>query len=138
MKRATVISVLVLLVASTALAQDFDLSWYTIDGGGGTFSTGGTFQLAGTIGQPDAGPVMTGGRFALTGGFWPAATFLPGDLNCDGAINNFDIDPFVLALTNPAGYAQQYPNCNRMLADINGDGIVNNFDIDPFVLLLTQ
>jgi len=61
----------------------------------------------------------------------------PGDLNCDGAVNNFDIDPFVLALTDPAGYAQQFPNCDRMLADINGDGVVDNFDIDPFVKLLT-
>jgi len=138
MKRTMVISIFVVLAVSTASAQTFDLGWNTIDGGGDMFSTGGPFALGGTIGQPDVGVVMTGGRFALTGGFWPAATFLPGDLNCDGAINNFDIDPFVLALTNPAGYAQQYPNCNRMLADINGDGIVNNFDIDPFVLLLTS
>jgi len=63
--------------------------------------------------------------------------FLRGDLNCNGAINNLDIDPFVLALTNPARYAQLFPNCDRMLADCNGDGIVNNFDIDPFVELLT-
>jgi probable HAF family extracellular repeat protein len=60
-----------------------------------------------------------------------------GDLNCDGAINVFDIDPFVLALTNPATYAVQFPDCPARLADINGDGVVNTFDIDPFVLLLT-
>jgi len=60
----------------------------------------------------------------------------PGDLNCDGVVNNFDIDPFVLALTDPAGYAQKYPDCDRMLADINRDGVVDNFDIDPFVRLL--
>jgi len=67
----------------------------------------------------------------------PANVFALGDLNCDRAVNNFDIDPFVLALTDPAGYAQAYPKCNRMLADINGDGVVNNFDIDPFVRLLS-
>ena len=60
-----------------------------------------------------------------------------GDLNCDGVVNNFDIDPFVLALTNPTKYAQQFPNCDRRLADCNGDEEVNNFDIDPFVRLLT-
>jgi len=60
-----------------------------------------------------------------------------GDLNCDGVVNNFDIDPFVLALTDPAGYAQKFPDCDRMLADCNADGEVNNFDIDPFVKLLT-
>ncbi len=61
-----------------------------------------------------------------------------GDLNCDGLINAFDIDPFVLALTSPESYAQSFPHCNYMLADINGDGMVNSFDIDPFVILLTS
>ena len=62
---------------------------------------------------------------------------LKGDLNCDGLINNFDIDPFVLALTNPNGYKATYPNCNILNADCNRDGRTNNFDIDPFVKLLT-
>lgn len=60
-----------------------------------------------------------------------------GDLNCDGTVNNFDIDPFVLALTDPAGYNSSQPDCDINLGDINGDGAVNNFDIDPFVALLT-
>ncbi|MBU0641354.1 MAG: hypothetical protein KKB50_21045 [Planctomycetes bacterium] len=59
-----------------------------------------------------------------------------GDLNCDGEINGFDIDPFVLAIENAAGYQQQYPDCDVWLADINGDGWINGFDIDPFVDLL--
>jgi hypothetical protein len=61
----------------------------------------------------------------------------PGDLNCDGVVNGFDIDPFVIALTDPDGYAALFPDCDRTLADINGDGTVDGFDIDPFVLLLT-
>jgi agmatine/peptidylarginine deiminase len=61
---------------------------------------------------------------------------LPGDLNCDGLVNNFDIDPFVLALSDPAAYAVAYPDCDINNADIDGDGQVNNFDIDPFVALL--
>jgi len=60
-----------------------------------------------------------------------------GDLNCDNKPNNFDIDPFVLALTDPAGYHAAYPDCDIQRADINGDGAVNNLDIDPFVQLLT-
>jgi outer membrane protein assembly factor BamB len=60
-----------------------------------------------------------------------------GDLNCDGELNAFDIDPFVLALTDPASYAGMYPACDEMYADINADGVVNAFDIDPFVALLT-
>src|SRR5437879_5229914 len=78
------------LAVSGARAQTYDLSWYTIDGGGATFSTGGAFQLGGTIGQPDAGSFSTplsGGAFTLVGGFWPAAAqqcTLPGDMNLDG------------------------------------------------------
>jgi len=63
---------------------------------------------------------------------------LLGDLNCDGAVNVFDIDPFVLALTDAAAYAAAYPDCDAMRADITGDGAVNVFDIDPFVSLLTE
>jgi hypothetical protein len=65
----------------------------------------------------------------------------PGDLNCDGRVDNFDISPFVLALVaSPPEYAEYYalyPNCDRALADINGDGNVDNFDISPFVELLS-
>jgi hypothetical protein len=60
-----------------------------------------------------------------------------GDMNCDGAVNTFDIDPFVLALTDSIAYAAAFPTCNFMLADANQDGYVNAFDIDPFVVLLT-
>ena len=52
-----------------------------------------------------------------------------GDMNCDGVLDAFDIDPFVLALTDPAGYEQQYPDCDIMLADINGDGTIDAFDM---------
>jgi predicted amidohydrolase len=61
---------------------------------------------------------------------------LPGDLNCDAALDAFDIEPFTLALFDPAGYRSRYPNCDRMRADINADGNVDAFDIEPFVELL--
>ena len=65
-----------LLPASPLHAQTYDLSWNTIDGGGAMLTTGGAFQLSGTIGQPDAGSAaapLTGGAFQLVGGFWPGA-----------------------------------------------------------------
>ena len=34
-----------------------------------------------------------------------------GDLNCDAVVDFGDINPFVLALSDPAGYHTQYPNC---------------------------
>ena len=52
-----------------SLQSGYDLSWYTIDGGGATFSTGGSYSLGGTIGQPDAG-MMSSGSYTLLGGFW--------------------------------------------------------------------
>lgn len=98
---------------------------------------------------PCAGPVRYYFSARATGGqtvtspynaplnFYTAGCILSrGDVNCDGAVNAFDIDAFVLALTNPAGYAAAYPNCNRMLADANQDGAVNAFDIDSFVGLI--
>jgi hypothetical protein len=63
---------------------------------------------------------------------------LTGDLNCDGSINGYDIDAFVLALTSPDEYAVEFAGCDYMLADINCDGAVNGYDIDPFVLCLTS
>ena len=57
-----------LTVSGNAWA-DFGLDWYTIDGGGHTFSTGDGFTLGGTIGQPDAG-TAAGGGYTLRGGFW--------------------------------------------------------------------
>lgn len=63
------VGVLVLSVGLAALAQGgYELSWWTVDGGGGAPSGGG-YELGGTIGQPDAG-VLTGGGYELGGGFW--------------------------------------------------------------------
>jgi hypothetical protein len=58
-----------LLIPTLGLAQQYSIDWYKIAGGGGT-STGGTYQVSGTIGQHDAGGPMTGGNYSLTGGFW--------------------------------------------------------------------
>ncbi|MGE0481326.1 MAG: kelch repeat-containing protein [Phycisphaerae bacterium] len=69
---------------------------------------------------------------------WRGVQRRVGDLNCDGIVNNFDIDPFVLALTDPAAYAAAYPGCDSLSGDVNGDGVLNNFDIDPFVQCLTN
>jgi len=66
----------------------------------------------------------------------PAPTFATGDLNCDGAVDTADIDAFVLALVDPAGYTALLPDCDAMLADCNGDGAVDSADIDAVVQLL--
>ncbi len=67
----------------------------------------------------------------------PGGGVTPGDTNCDGVVDAFDIEPFILALTDPNGYAAQFPNCDIGSADANGDGVVDAFDIEPFIALLT-
>jgi hypothetical protein len=76
MKLVVILTTLVVLflLTSAALAQTgngYDLSWWTVDGGGRQ-SSGGGYTLDGTIGQPDAGVLMSGGDFTLAGGFWGA------------------------------------------------------------------
>ena len=68
----TLALMLSLALASIAYAQGgggYDLSWWTVDGGGEEVSGGG-FTLNGTAGQADAHSALTGGGFSLTGGFW--------------------------------------------------------------------
>lgn len=55
------------LPVTVAFGQ-YEISWYTVDGGGGN-SAGGTYNLSGTAGQHDAG-AHAGGLYNILGGFW--------------------------------------------------------------------
>lgn len=61
---------------------------------------------------------------------------LRGDMNCDGAVDFDDIDPFLTALSGRAAFETLYPDCNWLSGDIDNDGGVNSNDVDPFVALL--
>ena len=61
---------------------------------------------------------------------------VPGDLDCSGAVDFDDIDPFVLALSGEEAYYAAYPDCDWMNADCDADGDVDFDDIDAFVALL--
>ena len=76
MKRKWFFSLLLLVIAIAALGivsasalGVTSLDWWTVDGGGATFSSGGSTSLGGTIGQPDAATAR-GGTYTLEGGFW--------------------------------------------------------------------
>ena len=56
-----------------------------------------------------------------------------GDMNCDGLVNNFDIDPFLDALFDPATYDANNPNCIILNGDVDGSGTVDSFDIEGFL-----
>jgi hypothetical protein len=49
------------------------------------------------------------------------------DMNCDGAVNAFDIEPFLDLL-----FGGGVP-CDTCTGDANGDGNVDAFDIEPFL-----
>lgn len=65
--------------AAYAFANDFNVVWWTVDGGGGT-SRGGDYEISGTIGQPDVSELMSGGDYTVVGGFWDGA-LAPPSLN---------------------------------------------------------
>ena len=67
MKLIFIMPVVIVLICFNVYA-DYSIEWYTIDGGGGT-SSGGPYQLTGTIGQPDA-DYSGGEHYVLLGGFW--------------------------------------------------------------------
>jgi hypothetical protein len=54
----------------TTSAQQYEIPWFKIAGGGGMQSTGGVYSISGTIGQHDAGGPATNGPYSLTSGFW--------------------------------------------------------------------
>lgn len=61
---------LVPIHTSSQTSSNYNLDWWTVDGGGGTSSAGG-YTLSGTIGQYDAsGPSASSSGYQLTSGFW--------------------------------------------------------------------
>ena len=115
-----------LLVVALATADDFEIVRSTIDGGGTVNSSGGEFELSGTIGQPDAG-LMEGNEFTLTGGFWFPLSH--DDCNSDGWVNLIDYDDLDECLSGPAGGLSQTA-CNCF--DLDGDSDVDLSDVARF------
>jgi len=114
-----------LVALAVSAPADFVLDWHTIDAGGSMRTAGGDFELSGTIGQPDAGG-MTGGDYALAGGFWPGVSSESepcfGDLNGDLTIDLADLAQLLgsYGTTSGATYAD---------GDLNGDGAVDLSDL---------
>lgn len=55
-------------VEANPVGGTFAIPWWSVDNGGGD-SSGPTFRVRGTIGQPDAGQ-LTGSTYGIDGGFW--------------------------------------------------------------------
>lgn len=73
------------LIGAAALGSEgggYEIDWWSSDSGGGT-AVGAGYTLYGSIGQPDAGPIIGNSRFSLQGGFWaiPGGTATPTATN---------------------------------------------------------
>ncbi len=98
---------------------------YSVDLTDARFVGHGTVRVSDCAGNTCEAPVLLAGQYPV------------GDMDCDGAVTFADINPFVLALTNPAGYALLFPHCSVTQADVNLDGAAGFADINPFVALFT-
>jgi hypothetical protein len=107
---------IVFLMAMPAMGQNdrhYILTWSAINGGGGQ-SSGGQYELTGTIGKPDSGYSQSGNN-ELSGGFWPvgqlclvdfsdftrfanywleSGSYFPADLNFDMKTDFYDLQMF--------------------------------------------
>ncbi len=109
---ALAFSVMVAAGAASSARAQTEMTWFTIDGGGGTMSSG-NLTLDGTVGQADAG-VLTGGGFELSGGFWGQTDQPACYANCDQStvtpvLNVLDFSCFL----NHFAAGDAYANCDQ-------------------------
>lgn len=92
-------------------------------------STGDDGWLDSESYQTEHGPILIAAEIGNP--FGPPRD--PGDMNCDGAVDFNDIDPFVAALISRDDYETENPGCNWFNGDINADESVDFNDIDGFI-----
>lgn len=108
MKRISFGIGMAMVLTMSGFAADYEIPWYTTDGGGGT-STGGHYSLTGTIGQADTG-VNSGSVYVHSAGFWP------GSLGC------------LVNLTDLSRVAEAWMNIGPVPADLDASGKVDMAD----------
>ncbi len=96
-----------------------------------TALSGGTAVIGSHLDELST-PTNTGSAYVFSLGLGSCR----GDTNCDSTVDFFDVDPFLLALFDPAGYAAAWPDCDISYADANADQRVDFLDVDPFLLCL--
>ena len=90
----------------------------------------GNFRFVDDPKTPDTGngppPIVDMGAYECQAGGCD-----PCDMNCDGSVDGFDVEPFlgILFRNDP----RCDPNCT---GDTNGDGVVDAHDIQPFLSCL--
>ncbi len=117
--------------ASPNQDSDYGLSWFSIDGGGG-ISSASSYELVGTIGEPDAGVTMSGGTYGLVGSYWAAQSSTlppcPADITGpNGAPDRvIDVHDLLLILAN---WGSAGPQGDITGPDGEPDGVVDVHDL---------
>jgi hypothetical protein len=96
MLKSLIYFAILVLLASSAYAQTYNLEWYVIGSGGGQIEGGG-FGIDGTIGQPIVGEISST-DYTLHAGFWvpqdesaPGCTYVIGDANNSHTFTGLDV-----------------------------------------------
>ena len=114
-----IVLIVVLILLSPVISVsggDYEISWSTIDGGGGR-SSGGPYTLTGTIGQPDAA-WSSGGQYELLGGFLPGGPLCFVDFESFARFAEYWLEP---GTGSPADLYE------------DEDNMVNRLDLGVFV-----
>ncbi len=63
------IGCLLLVGALRVQAGGYEISWWSVDNGGGAVASG-AYAISGGVGQADAHASITAGAYTVVGGFW--------------------------------------------------------------------
>ena len=125
---------LVIMIGAITYAGNYEIDWFTVGGGAGT-STGGSYTLSATIGQPAARnhpQPMTGGSYTLTSGFWviPECPAIRADYDGDCDVDQADFRVFEGCASGPAVPHNGSEPCRK--ADFDQDKDVDQSDFGIF------
>ena len=106
------IPLLILALSAGLLAQTYELPAGVVASGGGTSSSGDSYSLSGTVGQPAVGGPVSSSSYKHDAGFWPAVRALTRGIGTGSvAFNGWgarlsvgDDSPVDPATANPAAY----------------------------------
>ncbi|MCB9853527.1 MAG: hypothetical protein H6819_10560 [Phycisphaerales bacterium] len=84
-------------------------------------------------GNPDGvHPIVDMGAYELVSSFVARL----GDMNCDTLVDGRDVEPFILAMTDPLEFMARYPDCNAANGDIDENSVLELADLPGFIYLL--
>ena len=131
MKHSSLFALFTVVISAPVAHAQFQIDWYTIDGGGGP-SAGGGFSLTGTIGQPDAA-ASAGSIFECNGGFWVTPLITA---SCYANCDNSTITP-VLNVNDFTCFLNRYA-AGDPAANCDASTIAPTLNVNDFTCFLNR